>query len=421
MKTNRKRRGIVTVWVAVFGLAILLMLGIACDTAYVYLVGHQLQNTADASALAGTLQVRRGTTISQKAAADAAAACKAGGVFIKLMLNPGNTAGGDVVVGSYNSGSFVPGGTPANAVQVRAKRTASSQNGALPLVFGPGFGFNVSDVERTATAQISGNIMESAIVLLNPNGSCVLQLIGTGGNPYKVDTKPDSSHVGVIQINSTSSNSVCWNGNAQIRAGDIYLGGNQTSAVGSNVLVGGKFRINAPPVPDPLAWLPPPSKPPLQTNNKSPLNPGWYSGGLPTGKNMKLNAGIYYIDGGITMGGNDFLDASAGVMLYLHTGSINMGGNSDIKIQPMASGAYQGISIYQDRANTASSTLKGTTSLNNTGTIYMPGSALSVDGTPKSVGRQIIADKLTVQGDAAVVVKYDGSNKAQDHKVWLVK
>ena len=52
------RRGVVSVWVALMGLALIGMLGLACDAAYVVYTNMQLQNTADAAALAGAIYVQ---------------------------------------------------------------------------------------------------------------------------------------------------------------------------------------------------------------------------------------------------------------------------------------------------------------------------------------------------------------------------
>ena len=92
-------------------------------------------------------------------------------------------------------------------------------------------------------------------------------------------------------------------------------------------------------------------------------------------------------------------------------GSINLSGTGNISLNPMTSGTYAGITIFQDRSNTASATLSGGSNISNTGTFYFPSSTLTLSGTSgtAAMGAQVIANKLTFSGGAGIKVNYDNS------------
>src|SRR5690349_19054629 len=56
-RSYRNRRGIALIWFAILGMVLVGLAGLALDTGYVMLTGHQLQNAADAAALAGANSV----------------------------------------------------------------------------------------------------------------------------------------------------------------------------------------------------------------------------------------------------------------------------------------------------------------------------------------------------------------------------
>jgi Flp pilus assembly protein TadG len=405
------------IWVALVGLVMILFVATAGDMAHLYLAGHQLQNAADAGALAGALNVRTNTTTAHNRAVAVAASNNAYSASVQLAPNLANNAGGDVVIGVWDSGTnaFTPTLTSPNAVQVTARRTTGSPGGPMPLIFAQAVGINNTDMTRTATATIGG-LIHAGIVLLRPHDTAI-QLVGSGSPPQKINV----TGAGAIQVNSDSTTAITRNGSqAYITADALYVTGNDSALVGSNIFPSGHLGINAPPVPDPLAWLPVPPKGPTQSSPvPSNLQPGYYPGNFPSNQEVKLNSGIYYIEGGIDT--NQDIDASAGVMIYLATGSINMGGTSTLKIKPMTTGTYAGIAFFQARGNTAPALIRGDNSTDNSGTFYFPSAELSVQGNPTATASQLVAYSLVVQGSSELTIDYDGRNPVLGHQVWLVK
>src|SRR6478609_255814 len=63
-----QRQGMALVWVALVGIVFVVFLALAADTARVYLARHQLQNGADAAALAGVYRVRNDAPLAHDTA-----------------------------------------------------------------------------------------------------------------------------------------------------------------------------------------------------------------------------------------------------------------------------------------------------------------------------------------------------------------
>ncbi len=132
------RKGIALIWMAIFLVLIISIVGLATDAAFVALTAHQLQNAADAASLGGAVWVRVDLVEAHNAAIDLAFANKAAGDPVRLTPNPNNEPTGDVVIGRYNStdDTFVATLTGANAVKAVARRTEKSLGGPLELLFG---------------------------------------------------------------------------------------------------------------------------------------------------------------------------------------------------------------------------------------------------------------------------------------------
>lgn len=125
---RRTRRGNVAVMVAVGLMVLLGVAALVIDLGYARYVQAQLQNAADAAAMAGAMRLDgtdEGVAAARATAAEIAALNIAAGDGVALDENDGNDAAGDIVLGSWDAdaGAFVPSTDPgeANAVQVRAR------------------------------------------------------------------------------------------------------------------------------------------------------------------------------------------------------------------------------------------------------------------------------------------------------------
>jgi len=183
MSRRDPRRAISAIWVALLAMVLIIMVGLAIDTAWVLWVAYQLQVTAD----------------------------------VQLVRNEANLADGDVVIGEYMIAdkTFTPTLSEPNAVKAVARRTTDSPNGPVPLIFGPIIGIDSWDVTRYAIA-VSGGGKNIGLIVLNPSQPKALNL---QGNPtLNIDRRG-------IQVNSTSNLAAFGGGSYHILATDLCVTG----------------------------------------------------------------------------------------------------------------------------------------------------------------------------------------------------
>lgn len=167
----KNERGAALVFIAV-GLVVLLALaGLAIDLGYMYVAKGQLQNAADSAALAGAGRLDGTNSFAQYSARNAAVSFAqkntAAGESVAISSNLSNSqnSSNDVTVGNWNgiTRTYIAGGTPVNAVEVRTRRTGSANEvegqamgasigGPVSLFFGKTFGFPKMGASATAVA-----------------------------------------------------------------------------------------------------------------------------------------------------------------------------------------------------------------------------------------------------------------------------
>ena len=212
MKVLKRNEGIATIWAALTMLVLVGFVGLAVDVGLEVWTGQQLQIVADGSALAGAQFVRSDPVKARDQAQLVGASNVAGGVTMSLDRNAANTPGGDIVFGRFDrdTGIFDPAGAP-NSVQVTARRTAASANGALDLHFARVLGFNTVDMQRSAIAMLGGGTGTGMLILDN-DARCALKI---RGNPTV------NLFDGAIQVNSTNPCGTCLEGNPIIEASEL--------------------------------------------------------------------------------------------------------------------------------------------------------------------------------------------------------
>ena len=420
MQSQRRRRGFSLIYGAILGLALIAVMGLALDTAWVVNCSHQLQNAADAAALAGAFKVRTSQAAAQTIAQSTALGNKCAQSTVVLAANPSNDAAGDVVVGHYyrpgddpSKLGFYVGQTPLNSVKVTARRTAANTRGPVALFFGPMFQVNTCDVTRTATAMIGGTI-PAGVVVLNPHASGSMDLTGKGSRPKMIVN--DANNPGTFSaaiIDSDSANAMSWtSANAIVQASDLYISGNEPSAQG--LVPNGTVHVNSPPVADPLANVPAPAKP---ANNGTQVGGVWQAGYYKNGLSGTLGPGIFWVDGGVS----GQITATQGTMIYVNTGAMSFQGNKGMTINPPTSGTYKGISVFMARNNASGMSMQGTPDINNTGVLYVPDGNVSIAGNPTAVGSMLVCDTISIQGNGTCVINYNGVFPSEGSKIFLVQ
>lgn len=223
-----RHRGIALIWVAIFLLLIILLVGLALDSAKLFLVAHQLQNAADAAALAGAQFVKFDQLKAREQAIMIASQNYADGLPVSLRDNLGNDPNLDVVVGRWVNKTFTPTTISTNAVKVVARRVEGLEDvnaPPVPLNFGPIAGVNTVNVTRDAIAISVGSLGAGIIALeaypdwSHPSG---LWIHGTG----LLDVQG-----GDIQVNAVADagqghwQALRMNGSLQINAGEFNVVG----------------------------------------------------------------------------------------------------------------------------------------------------------------------------------------------------
>jgi hypothetical protein len=309
----------------------------------------------------------------------------------------------DTITGFVNGDTT---GVVSGAAVLTTSAVASSPCGTYPITVGQGtlsaVNYTFTCVNGTLTVMPASAVGNAGIIVLSPSAGGALTMTGNGGIQVIG---------GNVQVDSNSKSALQMTGNGNITANNINIVGGDSFT--GNAGVTGKLTTGAPTVADPLASVPQPQEGTnlgtvtLTGNGSQTLSPGYYSGGITMTGNgaLTLNPGVYMLGGaGINLTGNGSLTAN-GVMLFVTgTGKVNLTGNGAVNITPADSGNYQGISIFQDRSDSAGATLTGNGNMSIGGVLYMSDSALTLTGNGASLGSEIIANKLTMTGNGNITV-----------------
>ncbi len=480
MKRHLKHKGIAIIWVAITLLAVVGIMALMLNAARIYLTSHQLQSTADAASLVGARYVAVLNDPNYPNAREIAYEYALlnrvlGDRDIQLDLNESNDPAGEIVIGRYltqnakynaeHSGEkgfvekevFVPTLDTPNAMKVFAGMGNSSLNNPLPMLWGSIF-FKTSpkNLSRYAIA-VAYNSYGAGLLATAPEGR---GLYVHGNITLNVDG-------GAIQVNSADDYEA------------IYFQGNSLNILSENINVYGELResgfdatedvyyhdiestltTGVPPIPDPYANLPEPpvdrdnDLSPIDPNTGLPmaikvstgevvnLSPGYYSRGITmVGGTVNLLPGIYNLGGDMTVSGSKMVTPNGGLSMtggtlnateslihIVDNGRLYVGGNGTINMTPLASGPYEGFSIFQSRdlnnnglldnclAEWFKATIIGTSGSNLEGILYFPQNLLYTEGGGASMRTQLVAYQIEIGGNGEVIINYNGSPRPADN------
>ncbi len=390
MSRCRCRRGMTLVWTAVTLMVLIGIVGLSIDWAKIALNVHQMQNAADAAALAGAQIVKLHAADARSRAVAFAAANRAENLDVAVDPNPANNPNGEVVLGRWlrQTEVFVPTLVSPNAVRVRVNRPGQAMGApALAMLFGPIFGVTTVDASRFATAMSQGTTGAGIICLAEDpstlpgwsNQGTGLLLDGTAEIDLRgTDPVTGEPMLGDIQINGTATVSP-WSAlraGGEIWAADIDVVGmtnpvptdSKWEDIYANPLAPPSVNTGAATVEDPLADLPAPAFGPATIpldSSGSPytytitdatvaaaggeltLQPGYYPGGISVSKDASrivLTGGpdAIYVFGGGTDGKSGLVMSGGtlvghGVMIYISgdptgaaTGTVTKYGKVDV-------------------------------------------------------------------------------------------
>jgi hypothetical protein len=415
MTRSTQRRGIAAPAVAVCLIVLLAILALAVD-------GGQLM----------------GDRRNVQAAADAAALAAAADLYQQMVANWPNNPGRDGTGGTakksayttalengykkshvtvnvapekYNEGASAGQQLPNGYTEVIV---VGKQKRAFSSIFGGG---NLSIHSRAVSRARFKMYTPTGILVLDPTSSGSLTLNGSAS----VILNGNSA----VVVDSSSASAATVTGTGTVTANTINITGG--SALKGSGSLNGTVNYRTPPEADPLATLPVPDPTTMPARSYSggsgTLNPGYYAKGISAGSqdSVVLNPGIYYLDGGLSVGAHASLTGH-GVMIYNNSGAISMTGDGTVDLSPPIYGLYTGLSFFQNRTNASDITLTGGSNMTFAGTFYAARGSLKVTGSGDfTLGSQLIVYTMKVGGNGNVLVDYAGGQFIRIREICLVE
>jgi hypothetical protein len=411
-------------------LAITVLLGfaaLAVDVGLNWAARTSAQTAADSAALAGAsrlladggaaalLTVEQGLTDN--------------GITLPGVANwatDGNEANGEVVCWTLPAGTPGPGANCPNGSNALEVVTPAIE---VEYAFAPLLGEGSRSIKAKAAAAAGPAAPNNCVLcVLDEDDEAALVSSAVGG--IDVDG-------GGIVVNSDDSDAVLLTGTGAVSADQIRVVGGIDLPISGSLLP--PAETGGPPVPDPLADLPPPNGLPIPpTPDPTPqrditadetLSPGVYEYiTVRDGATLTLEEGVYVVtnfepspsphsgfrvlDGGRVEstgdgatiylacdGYPDPCDGDAGARFRLDPGS-------EFVVSPPATGEYAGLSIFADAGNTRSQQLRGDVTLN--GAVYAARARLVLFGLADvQVNSLVVVDRLTAASLAPLRVDYD--------------
>ncbi len=415
------------VMVAIVFMALLFAVGLAIDAGQLFAAKRTQQEAADAAAFAGAVVLYQGGTVNQATQAAIDDASKNG--FVDGVSSTTVTVNGtNVASANAPTAGLYAGESPVLHVEVVIIRQVKTTLVPAEAAFNPVRARGVAGSEKL-------------------NNGYPIMALGTGCGSPGISVSPNEDiHVygGGILSNSCAGSAVSGFSSGQdlkICASlpapctpNSYSFQTVGGTTGNSFPAGVTITTGIAPVADPFAGFPKPSGKSYNGVADLPTNPANIGGTSTHPEGIYTSAlsgalchGIYILKGGgfsgVTQDTNGaHVDPNTGtacdgkVLIYntmtnwpLATGTCSgMSGNSTIT--PMTTGTYLNMAIYQDPACAASLSESGNSTLNATGTIYMPNGTIDLNGNPATInGGQLIASKINVQNGNLTVTFTPGT------------
>ena len=450
-----QRSGSVAPLVAVLMVPLMGILAIALDGSLLMATRRKAQSAANASALAGAVDLfnnypqNHGYDTGGTAKKSALTTAKANGfnndgqtntVTVNVNANANSTV-------KYSQGQFAGKALPQNYIEVVI---SVNQEPFFSAIWGAG----TLQVPGHAVARAKYSAASPGILVLDPHGNQSFDVTGNG----MILTGSSS-----IVVDSDSSQAAKVTGNGDAEAANFYITGKNPgyAATGSGQFVG-TVSTGVPSTPDPLATLPEPSAPALPTAgytihngqqvpftvtnqgvNYSGSDPlvlyaGLYNGLSVTGSGSLTmlpdpNTGystFYLQNQGFSATGQGSVTAT-GVMIYSDgSQDISITGQGSVTMTPPSSGTYAGMMLFMERSASKNVNITGNGSMDIQGTFYTAHAKTSITGNGglngqgnplDTIGAQFITYDLSVTGNGSFNVDYQNGTPTTVRQIQLVE
>jgi Flp pilus assembly protein TadG len=404
-RTRDQRSGAVAVLAAFFMIVFLGLVAFGIDCGVITLARTQLQNAADAGAIAGADSLASGTSAATTAAQTFAQSNYVAGNPVSIV------AAQDVELGTWNKTSltFTPlsgsAQSGANAVRVTCRVSAARGN-SLSLFFAKAFGNSSADLSAQSVATASS---------INCGPFVGLNKVDMSGSAYT--DSYDSSQGAYSAAGAGNGGHVCSNGRISM-SGSATVNGDAHPGTSSNLSMSGSASVSGSTTRLTQALNEPAinmgnvatsnnnNLVPLSANNKTPLdNKRNFS--LSGGDSVTLPAGTYYFAKFQLSGGSSV--ALSGQTIIYCTDQVDLSGGTILN--PSTRPADCQLYCTGDQVS-----LSGSSSFY--GAVYAPTADVSRSGSSDFYG-MIIGKTLSLSGqgglhyDTSLGVLSGGQQQAQ--------
>lgn len=376
------RRGALAVSFAIAAPALMIVVGMATDYAFMVRYRTELQAVADAAAIAGAREM----TLAQSDASQV-----------------------DAVVASYIAvNGKKRGGTITTTTQVNSQD--ASVNVSLSELWTPFFlhfvDSGVTPIVVNATAKTVG-AQKVCVIGLDENASDTV---------YLTDWAHMTANNCAVYSDSVASNSLEVGSNAMLKSSLTCTAGGYVGAAGS---FDPQPVTDCPKISDPLADRAPPTVGSCDfdklniSNQTVTLNPGVYCNGLDISQasNVTLSPGIYIIKkGALTVDGTSTLNGDHVGFYLTQNATFSFTKQSTINLSAPKDGQLAGLLFFEDRNNNIGLNNKITSDNARylLGTIYLSQATLMIDSTKpvadQSAYTAIVARSLKLKSGPNLVL-----------------
>ena len=414
-KPERKRRDESGQALILFALGLAVLLGMAAltiDVGLAYVARRDMQNAADAAAMAGADALLEGqsSVLATNAARDLA------------LQNGYDNAAADVTVTINVPPTSGPHSGDSDFIEVFIAHPIDT---ILASAVGKTTPFEVSaravvGIDRTPKPYSIITLSQTACQSMQFNGQVNLTVIDAGTLTNGECSVDAFSTNGTVNV-ATAANHVVGGWNMTGNSGDVFVPPSRA----------GHFD-------DPLIGVPvpTPTSEPVQTcptyggePGTVTLQPGVYDCTInpPVVWGLQFEPGDYYITGGIVLNGNGdvtfgqglyFLQGQGliitgnatvtgdGVTFYIDEGQVTLTGTGDTQLTAPTSGTYEGIVIFQNRSLTTTVNMSGDAIADGWGAVYAAGAQIRLVGNTGSTLHQFISDTFLMDGNSNITVDY---------------
>jgi Flp pilus assembly protein TadG len=386
MRFLKGEQGQASMLLAVCMVVVIGIAGLAVDVGHMRYAKRQLQTLADSAALAGATELSHcgGTANCDAMQTAAQQSVTENGVTLGTFLAQCSGSVSGLTLELNNGPCALDTSDPNNGDSgyVEAVMTQSQ-----PMYFARILGLNSMTISARAEAKVGNSPF------------CVVAL-GSAGLTFQSNGGGITASCGLM-VDSDSTTAFQANG-ANVTASQISVdGGDQINGgtVSPTPITG------APPLPDPLSYLTPPSASGCTysstvsvSSGSQTLSAGTYCGGIQlNGGSLSLNPGTYILDGfGLQVNSGSI--SGTGVTVYLAQGSVQFNGANNVDLAAPTTGSYAGILFYQSATDATAATINGGAAAAFQGALYFPDSAVQLNGSNTAAYTIVVSKSVQING-----------------------